>query len=80
METEARGRKSIFYLGGLTEGAETIALFILISVWPDYFEWMAWGFGALCWATTAGRVASAVAAFRRKEPPEPGPADKSRET
>jgi phosphatidylglycerophosphate synthase len=61
--TEARGRKSIYYLGGLTEGAETIGLFVLICLLPDHFALLAWGFGGLCWITTASRVASGVAAF-----------------
>jgi len=62
--SEARGRKSIYYLGGLTEGAETIALFLLICLWPDGFAPLAWIFGALCWVTTASRIAMAWAAFR----------------
>src|SRR4051812_23154048 len=64
LTTEARGRKSIYYLGGLTEGTETIGLFVLICLLPDWFAWLAWGFGALCWVTTAGRIAAAVGAFR----------------
>jgi phosphatidylglycerophosphate synthase len=62
--TEARGRKAIYYLGGLTEGAETIGLFVAICLFPDYFGWLAWIFGALCWLTTASRVATAVETFR----------------
>ncbi len=64
LTTEARGRKSIYYLGGLTEGAETIALFVLICARPDWFAPLVWGFGGLCWLTTAMRVASAVETFR----------------
>jgi phosphatidylglycerophosphate synthase len=64
LTTRARGLKSIYYLGGLTEGAETIALFVLICLWPEHFGLLAWVFGGLCWVTTAGRVAAAVAAFR----------------
>src|SRR5262245_34983430 len=65
LSTEARGRKSIYYLGGLTEGAETIALFALICLFPDRFALLAWVFGGLCWLTTATRVAAAVESFRR---------------
>lgn len=68
LTTEARGRKAIYYLGGLTEGAETIGLFVLMCLWPDWFVRLAWGFGGLCWLTTAGRIYSAVETFRR--PPE----------
>ncbi|HJZ57356.1 MAG TPA: CDP-alcohol phosphatidyltransferase family protein [Gemmataceae bacterium] len=62
--TEARGRKAIYYLGGLTEGAETIAVFVLICIWPEYFAWFAWAFGGLCWVTTTTRVMAAVGTFR----------------
>lgn len=67
LTTETRGRKSIYYLGGLTEGAETIALFVLVCLFPQFFGLFAWIFGALCWVTTAGRVAAAVGAFRERE-------------
>ncbi len=62
--TETRGRKSLYYLGGLTEGTETVALFVALCLFPDAFPWLAWGFGALCWLTTLGRVAAAFRAFR----------------
>lgn len=68
LTTEARGRKSIYYLGGLTEGAETIALFVLICVFPAWFAILAWTFGGLCWVTTACRVAEAAEAFREARP------------
>lgn len=63
LSTEMRGRKSIYYLGGLTEGTETIVLFILLCLLPNYFALLAWGFGSLCWLTTLGRIYSAVTAF-----------------
>jgi phosphatidylglycerophosphate synthase len=58
------GPKSIYYLGGLTEGTETIALFVLLCLLPDRVGPLAWGFGALCWVTTASRIVQAAAAFR----------------
>src|SRR5262249_14517713 len=63
LQTEARGRKSLYYLGGLTEGTETIALFVTVCLLPDYFAVLAWAFGGLCWLTTAVRIASGVSAF-----------------
>ncbi|MGF1594804.1 MAG: CDP-alcohol phosphatidyltransferase family protein [Kiloniellaceae bacterium] len=65
ISTTARGPKSIYYLGGLTEGSETIALFVLICLFPDFFAWFAWIFGGLCWLTTAVRVYMAVETFKR---------------
>ena len=65
VSTIARGTKSIYYLGGLTEGSETIALFVVICLLPDHFAWFAWIFGALCWLTTAVRIYMAVKTFKR---------------
>lgn len=48
--------KSFYYLGGLTEGAETIALFVLCCLFPANFTLFAGIFGALCWLTTITRV------------------------
>lgn len=50
------GRKSLYFLGGLAEGSETIAFLVLICVFPEYFVWLAYGFGAICWVTTATRI------------------------
>ena len=48
--------KSFAYLGGLTEGTETIAVFALILLYPAYFTALALVFGFLCWLTTGYRV------------------------
>lgn len=48
--------KSFYYLGGLTEGTETILLFVLGCLFPGWFAWLAWIFGGLCWLTTLNRV------------------------
>ena len=50
------GRKSLYFLGGLAEGTETIAFLVLICLLPSYFAVMAYGFGAICWITTATRI------------------------
>ena len=56
--------KAFHYLGGLTEGAETIAFFVLVLLFPGAFGVAAVIFGVLCWLTTAGRIAAAVGALR----------------
>ena len=61
--TQIRGKKAFYYLGGLTEGTETILLFIAILVWPDYFSVMAIIFGILCWVTTCTRIYAAYRQF-----------------
>ncbi|OSQ51082.1 CDP-alcohol phosphatidyltransferase family protein [Marivita geojedonensis] len=47
--------KGIFYLGGLTEGTETIALFVAMCLFPAAFPWLAYTFAALCALTTLTR-------------------------
>jgi len=49
-------RKSLYYSGGITEGAETIAVFLACCMLPGWFPPIAWGFAALCWLTTAIRI------------------------
>jgi len=61
--TEIRGKKAFYYLGGLTEGAETILLFLAMLIWPDYFIVMALLFGLLCWVTTGTRIYAAYRQF-----------------
>ncbi|MGO3345157.1 MAG: CDP-alcohol phosphatidyltransferase family protein [Marinomonas sp.] len=50
------GRKSLYFLGGLTEGTETILFLVLICLLPSYFSVLAYVFGAACWVTTATRI------------------------
>ncbi len=57
--------KSLYYLGGLTEGTETILLFVLCCLFPAHFAWLAWLFGALCWLTTATRICSGYQTLKR---------------
>jgi phosphatidylglycerophosphate synthase len=59
LSTELRGRKSLYYLGGLTEGTETLLTFVLACLFPAWFPVIALIFGALCWLTTATRIAVA---------------------
>lgn len=63
VSTSERGAKAIYYLGGLTEGTETIVVLCLFCVWPDGFAPVAYVFGGLCWLTTASRFHAAWRAF-----------------
>lgn len=63
IETSSRGQKSIYYLGGLTEGTETILVLVLMCLFPHAFTVLAWGFGLLCWITTATRIYQAIDTF-----------------
>ncbi|MDP2015298.1 CDP-alcohol phosphatidyltransferase family protein [Hydrogenophaga sp.] len=48
--------KSFYFLGGLTEATETIAAFVAMCLWPQWFAPIAYGFAALCAITTALRI------------------------
>ncbi|WP_417537494.1 CDP-alcohol phosphatidyltransferase family protein [Marinomonas sp.] len=50
------GRKSLYFLGGLTEGTETIVFLLLICTFPHGFSILAYVFAAMCWITTATRI------------------------
>lgn len=56
--------KGIYYLGGLTEGAETIALFVAMCLWPGLFAPLALIFAAACLLTTALRWHQGWHAFK----------------
>jgi phosphatidylglycerophosphate synthase len=55
--------KGLFYLGGLTEGAETIAVFAAMCLFPAAFPWLAWAFAAACLVTAATRWLAGWRAF-----------------
>ena len=55
--------KSFYYLGGLTEGTETIVCFVLMCVWPHLFALFAYIYAAMCAITTATRLAAGWSAF-----------------
>ena len=48
-------QKGLYYLGGLTEGAETILAFAAMCLWPSRFAVFAWIFAALAMITTIMR-------------------------
>ena len=56
LETSAQGLKSMYYLAGLAEGAETIAAFCAFCLWPDAFALIAYLFSAVCILSALGRL------------------------
>lgn len=50
------GGKSLYFIGGLAEGAETIAFLILICLVPAHFTLLAYIFGTVCWITAVTRI------------------------
>ena len=53
LKSTAYPSKSFYYLGGLTEGTETILCFLAMCLWPGHFAAIAIAYAALC-ALTAG--------------------------
>lgn len=64
MRSNSHGVKSLYFTGGLLEGAETIALFVAICLWPEWFAPLAYFFATLCGVTTVARMALAAKVFR----------------
>ena len=56
LKTTAQGDKSLYYAAGLLEGAETIAFFIALCLWPAAFAPLAYAFAALCLVTATARI------------------------
>ena len=63
LTSTAYPRKGFYYLGGLTEATETLAVFTLMCLVPAWFVPLALGFAALCALTTATRVVAGWQAF-----------------
>lgn len=64
---EAYPAKGIYYLGGLTEGFETIAIFVAMCLFPQAFPVLAYGYAAACALTTVLRWHQGWHAFAAKK-------------
>ena len=56
LKSTAYPSKSFYYLGGLTEGTETILCFLAMCLWPAYFVEIAYFYAALCVLTAGTRL------------------------
>ena len=56
--------KGFYYLGGLTESTETIAIFVLMCLMPEWFGVLAYGFAGLCALTNLTRISVGMAVFK----------------
>ncbi len=54
--------KSFYYLGGLTEGFETVLCFVAMCLWREHFALIAFIYAAMCSVTTVTRL---VAGWQR---------------
>ena len=64
LSSAAYPHKGLYYLGGLTEGTETMMAFSAMCLWPQAFPWIAGVFAALCTLTWVMRIAAGWQAFR----------------
>jgi phosphatidylglycerophosphate synthase len=60
--------KSFYYLGGLTEGFETVACFVAMCMWPHHFVVIAYVYAAMCCVTTFTRLIAGWQAFGVQQP------------
>ena len=56
LSSDAYPTKGLYYLGGLTEGTETLACFAAMMLWPAAFPLLALVFAALCALTFCTRL------------------------
>lgn len=56
LASPAYPHKGLYYLGGLTEGTETIACFAAMCLWPAWFATLAFVFAGLCVLTWLARL------------------------
>ena len=58
LKSTAYPSKSFYYLGGLTEGTETILCFLAMCLWPQHFALLAYLYSGMCAVTAATRLAA----------------------
>lgn len=66
LSSTAYPEKGFYYLGGFTEATETIGVFVLMILKPDWFAGLAYGFAVLCLLTTGMRIAAGIELFSEK--------------
>lgn len=59
LDETARGEKSLLYTVGLAEATETIVVFVLFCLFPDWFSPIAYFFSAIVLVTTISRFVMA---------------------
>lgn len=63
LTTRAQGVKGFHYVAGIAEGTETILVFLICALRPDWFPVLAVGFAVVCAVTGAARLAVAWQSF-----------------
>ncbi|MCA3555370.1 CDP-alcohol phosphatidyltransferase family protein [Aestuariivirga sp.] len=63
LKSAAYPSKAFYYLGGLTEGTETILCFLAMCLFPSHFAALAYVYASLCALTAAMRLHAGWKAF-----------------
>lgn len=64
LKSLAYPHKALYYIGGLTEGTETILFFVIICIFSGHFSFFSFLFAFLCLITTITRVLSGYATLK----------------
>lgn len=64
--TAVQGKKAIYYFAGLAEGAETVAVFLAMCLWPSRFGLIASLFAALTFVSAGARILMVRALLARQ--------------
>lgn len=67
LHSAAYPNKSFYFLGGLTEATETLACFLAMCLWPQYFPELAYGFAVLCAITIGTRIVGGFLMLQRAD-------------
>ncbi len=59
--------KGFYFVGGLTEGTETVLCFVAMCLWPQHFSLLAYGFSALCALTIMSRIVAGWSLLKEQE-------------
>lgn len=62
--SEAQGKKGMYYLAGLAEGAETVGFFVFSLLFPAYFAQAALVFAAFVYLSVIGRLIVSIYSLR----------------
>lgn len=63
----AQGIKSLYYMSGIAEGFETIAVFLLFCLYPNRFAELAILFGFICFISAGARCVNGYLLIKERE-------------
>lgn len=67
IENPVYRNKSLYYMSGVAEGTETIAIFIAFCIWPQHFPILAAIFALICFFTAGNRIWAGYQTIQQSE-------------